>query len=206
MIYLADDYVQKYQNVLTYILGRAITKGYSFSFIERTIAYSVTFSEFEKSNVTSIAFSSNEKIYSELFDDENNGYQESPYDIYGWLGYVYIHLFFRFKITFEMLFLALPIETAISMYPLYHEMDVSQMEDYFSAELFPSSLSCIMKKRDITMQQLAAKTNIPFATIRSLKLGYRDIDKLEVFKAVLIASALNIKIETLLKEIPLITS
>ena len=204
MIYLADDYVQKYENVLTYILGRSITKGYSFSFVERCISYSATFSEFEKSNVTHIAFSSNERIYSEIFDDENNGYIENPYDIYGWLGYIYIHLFFKFKITFEMLFIALPIETAINMYPLYHEMDVSQMDDYLSIELFPSSLSCIMKKRNITMQELATKTNIPFSTIRSLKLGYRDIDKLEVFKTVLIASALNVKIETLLKEIPLI--
>ena len=204
MIYLADDYVQKYENVLTYIFGRSITKGYSFSFIERSIAYSATFSEFEKSNVTHIAFSSNEKIYSELFDDENNNYEESPYDIYGWLGYVYIHLFLKYRITFEMLFIALPIETAIRMYPLYHEMDISQMDDYLSIELFPSSLSCVMKKRDITMQELASKTSIPFSTIRSLKLGYRDIDKLEVFKTVLIANALNVKIESLLKEIPLI--
>ena len=204
MIYLADDYVQKYENVLTYILGRSIARGYSFSYIERSIAYSATFSEFEKSNVTQIAFSSNEKIYSELFDDDNNDYKENPYDIYGWLGYIYIHLFLRFKTTFEMLFIALPIETAISMYPIYHEMDISQIDDYLSIELFPSSLSCIMKKHNITMQELASKTNIPFATIRSLKLGYRDIDKLEVLKATLIASALNVKTETLLKEIPLI--
>ena len=61
-----------------------------------------------------------------------------------------------------------------------------------------------MKRRNITMQELASKANIPFATIRSLKLGYRDIDKLEVFKTVLIASVLNVKVETLLKEIPLI--
>lgn len=204
MIYTADDYVQKYENVLTYVLGRSITKGYSFSFIERSVAYSATFSEFEKSNVTHIAFSSNEKIYSELFNDENNDYQENPYDIYGWLGYIYIHLFFQFKVTFEMLFIALPLETAINMYPVYHEMDISHMDDYLCAELFPSSLSCIMKRRNITMQELASKANIPFATIRSLKLGYRDIDKLEVFKTVLIASVLNVKVETLLKEIPLI--
>lgn len=204
MIYLADDYVQKYENVLTYILGRSITRGYSFSYIERRIACSATFSEFEKSNVTQIAFSSNEKIYSELFDDDNNDYKENPYDIYGWLGYIYIHLFLHFKITFEMLFIALPIETAISMYPIYHEMDISQMDDYLSTELFPSSLSCVMKRRNVTTQELTSKTNIPFTTIRSLKLGYRDIDKLEVLKAVLMASALNVKTETLLKEIPLI--
>ena len=204
MIYLADDYMQKYENVLTYILGRSITKGYSFSFIERSIAYSITFSEFEKSNVTRIAFSSNEELYRELFSDDNNDYKESRYDIYGWLGYVYMHLFFRFKITFEMLFIALPIETAISMYPLYHEMDITHLCDYFAEVLRPSSLSLVMKKRGFTMKKLSEASNVPFATIRSLKLGYRDIDKLEVFKTVLIASVLNVKIETLLKEIPLI--
>ena len=204
MIYIADDYVQKYENVLTYILGRSITKGYSFSFIERSIAYSIAFSEFEKSNVTRIAFSSNDELYKELFNDENNDYKESPYDIYGWLGYVYVHLFFRFKITFEMLFIALPIETAISMYPLYHEMDITQLFEYFVEVLRPSSLSLVMKKRGFTMKKLSEASNVPFTTIRSLKLGYRDIDKLEVFKTVLIASALNVKIESLLKEIPLI--
>ena len=204
MIYLADDYIEKYQNVLTYILGRSIIHGFSFSFIERNIAYSITFSEFEKSNVTHIAFDPNENIYKELFDDENNGYEENPYDIYGWLGHVYIYLFLEFKITFEMLFIALPIETAIQMYPVYHEMDISQLKNYFLERLQPSSLSLIMKKRNFTMKQLSERTNIPFATIRSLKLGYRDIDKLEVFKTVLIASALNVKIESLLKEIPLI--
>ena len=204
MIYKADDYVQKYENVLTYVLGRAITKGYSFSFIERSISYSITFSEFEKSNVTRIAFMPNDEIYEEIFNEVKNDYKENPYDIYGWLGYIYIHLFFRFKITFEMLFIALPIETAISMYPLYHEMDITQLFDYFAEVLRPSSLSLVMKRRGFTMKKLSEASNIPFSTIRSLKLGYRDIDKLEVFKTVLIASVLNVKVETLLKEIPLI--
>ncbi len=206
MIYLADDYVNKYQNVLTYVLGRSIAYGYSFSFIERTIAYSKAFSEFEKSNVTKIAFSSNESIYSEMFDDANDGYIENPYDIYGWLGYVYINLFLKLKITFEMLFIALPIDTAIKMYPLYHEMDITHLENYLAEELFPSSLSLIMKKRNMTMEQLSEKASIPFATIRSLKLGYRDINKLEVYKTLLIAHALNVKIESLLNDIPLKTN
>lgn len=206
MIYLADDYVSKYQNVLTYVLGRSISYGYSFSFIERTISYSEVFSEFEKSNVTKIAFSSNENIYGEMFDDANSGYIENPYDIYGWLGYVYINLFLKLKITFEMLFIALPIEVAIKMYPIYHEMDTIHLEKYLAEELFPSSLSLIMKKRNMTMEQLSEKTSIPFATIRSLKLGYRDINKLEVYKTLLIAHALNVKIESLLNDIPLKTN
>lgn len=204
MIYLADDYVQKYENVLTYILGRSITRGYSFSYIERSVAYNAAFSEFEKSNITLIAFSSNEEIYRNIFGDTDDGYKENLYDVYGWLGFIYCYLFLEFKITFEMLFIALPIETAIEMYPVYHEMDITQLKDYLLEVLRPSSLSLIMKRRGFTMKKLSETTNIPLATIRSLKLGYRDIDKLEVFKATLVASALNVKVETLLKEIPLI--
>ncbi len=206
MIFLADDYIQKYQNALSYILGRSITHGFSFSFIERSIAYSITFSEFEKSNVTRIVFSSNEEIYSEIFNNVDISYKENPYDIYGWLGYIYIYLFLEFKVTFEMLFIALPLETAIKMYPIYHEMDISHLRDYLLKTLHPSSLSLIMKKHNLTMKQLSETTGIPFATIRSLKLGYRDINKLEVYKTLLIAHALNVKIESLLNDIPLKTN
>ena len=103
-----------------------------------------------------------------------------------------------------MLFITLPIETALKMYPVYHEMDILQLRDYFFKTLHPSSLSLIMKKRSLTMRQLSETTGIPFSTIRSLKLGYRDIDKLEVLKTILIANALNVKTETLLREMPLI--
>lgn len=205
MIYLADDYIEKYQNVLEHLFAKAIGLNFSFSFIERKIAYSDVFSELEKSNVTLIAFNDNERIYDSIFGNSDNDLLMEDDSIYSWLGFVYIHLFLKFKVTFEMLFIALPIEKALKLYKLYHEMDITQMYVLFENAATPTSLSCIMDNKKVSVRQLAEKANVPFTTVRSLKYGYRSIDKLEANKLVALAYALNVKTETLLTSIPLTT-
>ena len=74
MIYLADDYISRYCEVLSYLIGKSAEKKYSLNFIERTIAYSTMISELERSNVTTIAFSSYENIYQDIFKDTKKEY------------------------------------------------------------------------------------------------------------------------------------
>ena len=197
MIYLSDDYVEKYQDSVGYILGRAISNNYSFSFIEKTIASSSIFKEFENSNITQIAFSSPMCLYSKLFDDEND-YEYEIYSKYAWLGYIYIQLFFELKITFELLFLLLPIEEALQMYNLYHEMDISQTINYVKSKMKPSILHYLISKKNISLNELSNSSGLSFSTIRSLVYGYRDIGKLELKKANQIASSLNVRLDSLI--------
>ena len=205
MIYIADDYMEKYQSVLAHLFTKAIGLKFSYSFIERKIAYSDVFSEFEKSNITLIAFNDNERIYNSIFGNSDNDLLMEDDSIYSWLSFVYLHLFFKFKVTFEMLFIALPIEKTLKLYGLYHEMDITQVDSVFVEAIIPTNLSCIMDNKKITVKQLSEKANVPFTTVRSLKYGYRSIDKLEANKLVSLAFALNVKTETLLSSIPLVT-
>ena len=172
--------------------------------IQRKISYSEAISEFEKSNVTIIAFSSMEKIYSEVFTDYNNEYQYNPYDIFGWVGYAYIHLFLNLEITFEALFFLIPIQEMLNMYKLYHEMDITHLEEYAKEVMKYSLLDVIMKRKKTSNNDLSKKTNIPVSTINSLRYGNRNITKLEAKKILSIAYALNVKIETLLTNIDLV--
>lgn len=204
MIYLSDDYIEKYSNTLSYLIGRSANEGYSFDYIQRKISYSEAISEFEKSNVTIIAFSSMEKIYSDVFTDYNNDYQYNPYDIFGWVGYAYIHLFLNLEITFEALFFLIPIQEMLNMYKLYHEMDITHLEEYAKEVMKYSLLDVIMKRKKTSNNDLSKKTNIPVSTINSLRYGNRDITKLEAKKILSIAYALNVKIETLLTNIDLV--
>jgi len=203
MIYLSDDYIEKYSNTISYLIGRSANEGYSFDYIQRKISYSEAISEFEKSNVTIIAFSSMEKIYSGVFTDYNNEYQYNPYDIFGWVGYAYIHLFLNLEITFEALFFLIPIQEMLNMYKLYHEMDITHLEEYAKEVMKYSLLDVIMKRKKTSNNDLSKKTNIPVSTINSLRYGNRDITKLEAKKILSIAYALNVKIETLLTNIDL---
>ncbi len=196
MIYTNYDYLDKYQSVISYLIQNATEAGYAFPYIEKQIAYSKLIEEFENSNVTTIAFSSLESIYSTLF--ENNPFSDvSDYSNFGWLGFVYIDLFLKKKITFEALFLILPIEELLKKYPLYHEMDIAQLEDEIDELTKYSLLDVIMKAKEVTTSILAEKTSIPYSTLSAIRFGKRDIDKVEFKTVNKIAKALNIKIESL---------
>ena len=163
-------------------------------------------SELEKSNITLIAFSSMEKLYNEIFSPHENQYIFDEYNAIGWSGYVYIHLFLKFQITIEALFYVIPVEEMLSLFKLFHEMSITQMEEYYREKLKFSLLDIVMKAKKISNSDLSKKTGISTATINALRYNKRDISKLESNKLLLIANALNVKMETLLPSIHLVLS
>ena len=172
MIYLSDDYLTKYTSVLNYLISRANNEKYSFPYIERVIAYSEMIREFENSNVTIIAFSSVEKIYRDLFPlKDNSGFVPNLYDEYGWASEMYIHLFLDLQITFEALFIILPIQEILNMYSLYHEMSYSQTLNHVKELIQYSILDNVMKNRGVSNKFLADNTGISISTINALRYG-----------------------------------
>ena len=202
MIYLGTDYFNKYQDTIGYIIGRAIEEKLSYSFIEESISYSKAFSQFEKSNVTEIAFSSMQKLYYDIFPlYTSKEFDYNPYDIYAWIGYAYVNLFFKLQITFEALFIVFPISEAIYKYNVYHEMDISQLIKYVKEKIKYSSLDLIMNYKNISSNDLSTITGISFSTIQALRYNKRNIDKLECKKLLILSNALNVKMESLLSHI-----
>ena len=204
MIFLSDDYLNKYIDVFGYIFARAIDEEYSLPYIEKIISYSSLVDELENSNITTIAFSSSEKIYHDLFPlHDNNGFVYNPYDQFGWIGNIYIHLFLKYEITFELLFIILPIERALSLYKLYHEMDYSQVYDLFDELIGYSYLDAILKKKNISSMELSKRSGVSFQTINALRYKKRDISKLESKLLFKISKGLRVKITTLLPSLDL---
>ena len=201
MIYLSDDYITKYNDTLSYLISRSYSEGYSFDYIQKTIAYSKVISELEKSNITLIAFSSFEKTYSETFPLHDNDFSFDVYNAFGWSGYVYMHLFLKMKITFEALFYLIPIKDMLDLYHLYHEMSISQLDEYVSNQMKYTMLDIVMKRNDISTKDLAGITGLSISTISALRYNKRDIAKLEASKLLKISTALNVKMETLLPSI-----
>ena len=199
MIYLADDYITKYCDTLSYLIGRSYREGYSFDYIEKNISYSIPINELEKSNATLFAFSSMEKIYSDIFPLYHNDYDFDAYDIFGWVGNTY--LFLSLNITFEALFNVISIEEMLNLYHLYHEMDYSKILEYAKEQMKYSLLDVVMKRRKISNKELYFKTDIPVSTINALRYSERSIEKVEANKLLVMAKALNVKMETLLPNI-----
>lgn len=205
MIYLSDDYITKYSDTLSYLIGRSRYEGYSFDFVQKSIAYSIAINELEKSNVTLFAFSSMEKIYSDIFPIHNNNYEFDIYGMFGWVGSAYIFLFLKLRVTFEALFYLISIEEMLNLYHLYHEMDNARLLEFTKEKMKYSLLDVIMQRKGLSNKQLAAKTDLSVSTINALRYGVRDINKLEASKLLILSRTLNIKMETLFSDIGLIT-
>ena len=201
MIYLSDDYVTKYSDTLSYLIARSYSENYSFDFIQKTISYSKVINELERSNITLIAFSSFEKTYSETFPPHDNSFNFDVYNEFGWSGYAYMHLFLKMKITFEALFYLIPIQDMLNLYHLYHEMSISQLVEYALNQLRFSMLDIVMKNSGVSSKELSFITGLSASTINALRYKKRDISKLEAGKLLRIATALDVKIETLLPNI-----
>ena len=202
MIYLSDDYVDKYKEVFCYLLERAVEEQYSFSYIEYTLSHSRMVNEFEQSNVTLIAFSSLEKLYQEIFPfKENKSFKHNIYGKFGWISDAYINLYLNLNITFETIFIIFPLEDMLSLYKLYHEMSFSKLIDLKNEKVPYSYLDNIMKYRNVSTNELATKTGIPFSTINALRYAKRDIQKLESSRLLSISKTLSVKMESLLPDI-----
>lgn len=205
MIYTSVDYIQKYYDVMSYIISRALHEKYSPEHIERTIAYSSAFLEFESSNITQIAFSSYEFIYSKLFPESDNTekFELDVFGVHSWVGMSYMYLFFKYKITFEQLFALFPIEYMLEKFKIYHEMSFSHLTELYEERMKTTPLDLFMTKRMVKSTDISRKTGIPLNTIKSLRYKERDISKFGLFNLMKIANELNIRPESLLFEIPL---
>ena len=113
-------------------------------------------------------------------------------------------LFFDLKITFESLFIVLPIDKTINMYPLYHEMDYLQTLEFVKNKIKYSVLDEIMTFKSLSTQKLSRLSGVSFSTISALRYGKRDINKLEASSLLKLANALRVKVESLLTDINLI--
>lgn len=204
MIYTSPDYLMKYSDVLSEVIALAKLDKYADDFIEQSIADSQIFHSFESSNVTDIAFSTTMVIYRTIFPTSRSFDHDIPlFTPYYWIGEMYLFLFFKYRLTFETLFAYFPIQLMEKQYYLYHEMNRDHFDEYAKTVLKETPLSIQMKKKGVSAVELSKRTNIPLSTIHSLKIGRRDIKKLQSDYLERIAAILHIHPRSLFKGITL---
>lgn len=123
------------------------------------------------------------KIEQDVYDDYfNKSIEDIYFDITGvniiedtsfgifndayWCGYSYFELFIRTLKPFSLLFLKLPLSRMIDLYPLYHEIDISSLEEYFSdCDKEKTILRLLCEEKGCSLSKLSSVTNINKATI-----------------------------------------
>ncbi len=118
--------------------------------------------------------------YSELFNQpledifysitENKVEKDESYGIYNdayWAGKCYFDLHTTLNKTFAYLFLKLPIDKMLDLYPVYHEMDFSSLVEYFKQiEEETTILKTLCEEKKVTLTEVSKKTGININTLR----------------------------------------
>lgn len=181
-------------------MERILSVGYQYncstSAIERAISYSSFFQNVEKDknaiNVDSILI---KEIYKELDVD----LMKTPiYNQCLWAAEAYIRIQQACRYTFELIFLYLPIKKMYDYFPLYHEMDFSQIiEEFKRLHKKESVLSLLVNKYKYSLVDISNSVGIPYDSLYSLKQRRRDIKKCNIMQSAKLANILNIRIETI---------
>lgn len=194
-----ENYIYEYSSLLERVFSYAHKNLYSTSAIEKSIAYSSFFQSIEKSGASISKTITENKLIESVFNIANLDSSDVPqYNQCLWAAEAYLRIQLKTKLTFECIFLFLPIKKMYEMFDLYHEMDFSQTVQCFN-DIFNSSntLSKLLENNNITITQLSKETGISVNSLYSLKTKRRNISAMDVLNASKIASFFRVRIETL---------
>ena len=145
----------------------------------------------EKGYLTDISDISVEEGYHSIVG--NNIAKDDSFGIYNdayWCGYCYFELFLMLRKPFSYLFLKLPLEKMLDLYNVYHEMDISQLVDYFHGkEKEETILRLLCKRYRCSINKLSKATGISVNTLNKYRssdqslynASFQNIHKISVF-------------------------
>lgn len=194
-----NNYLYEYVNDLERVFSVSYNKEYSIDAIQKRVSYSGFFQSIEKSNYPSAPIITDKDLIKSLFPELDISLVDIPiYNQCLWAAEAYLRIQDFSKLTFEAIFLYIPINKMYDYFSIYHEMDFSQIVDEFK-RLFAakSVLSLLLDKYHYSVRELSYMTNIPYDTLISLKQRKRDIKKVNIETVVIIADALHVRVETL---------
>ena len=192
-----DNYLR---DTMALLLSFGHAYKYRGSVVEKRIALSPFFQAVEKAKDEYILCENIGQLISSTFYDANvSNFKYIIFNECAWLAELYIQIQKQTKMTFEGIFLYLPIDEGYSLFPVYHEMDFSQSIQYFLEQTKKHSLLYLaMKRNGVGINELSHFCGLSYSMISALRTGKKDIGKVAAVNLLKVATYLGIRIETLI--------
>lgn len=193
------NYLYDYVDLLEKVLSYGHKHNYSTSTIERSVSYSPFFMKIESNEDYFGAIVETGRLIHSIFPEKTVFTDHAPtYIPCLWAAEAYIRIQEHSKLTFEAIFLYLPIEKMYELFPLYHEMDFSKTIFYFDELVEKQPIFAILLKRyKYTLKYVFENTGISYQTLASLKQRRRDIKKMNIESLYKLSKLFKVRIETL---------
>lgn len=122
-----------------------------------------------------------------------------------WAGWALAFYQWQSSMSFSSINRSIPIETILSMYSAYHEMDVLQFCDHMNKLIQDSQPETNLKRYrtmlGFSQSQLANASGVPVRTIQQYEQRQKNINKAQVDYLIRLSSALNCEITALVEKI-----
>ena len=120
-----------------------------------------------------------------------------------WAGWALAQYQWQSAKRFKDIFVRIPLTEIISMYPIFHEMDISRfyesMDRRYSEVIMETKLRKIRESRQISQSELSKMSGVSLRSIQLYEQKVNDIDKAQAQTLYKLARALGCNIEDLLE-------
>ena len=194
-----SNYLYEYANEFERVLSTGYQYHYSTLTIEKLIARSSYFQKIEVDEYNGSPIIQDADLIKQIYPELNINLLELPiYNQCLWASEAYLRIQKESKLSFECIFLYIPLTKIYELFPLYHEMDFSHVVKLFN-ELYEkeSAFSILLKKYKYSLKEIAERIGVPYDTLYSFKQRRRDIKKINIELALKLSNIFNVRIETI---------
>lgn len=194
-----SNYLYEYANEFERVLSTGYQYHYSTLTIEKLIARSSYFQKIEVDEYNGAPIIQDADLIKQIYPELNINLLELPiYNQCLWASEAYLRIQKESKLSFECIFLYIPLTKIYELFPLYHEMDFSHVVKLFN-ELYEkeSAFSILLKKYKYSLKEIAERIGVPYDTLYSFKQRRRDIKKINIESALKLSNIFNVRIETI---------
>lgn len=194
-----NQFLYEYSENLEKIFEIALQEKYSLLALEREIAYSSYFQKIETDVDNTPPIIEEQVLVNKIFSDiKLKSYDAPRLTECMWAAEAYLRIQGETRLTFEAIFLWLPIKKMFELFPLYHEMDFSQIiQEFMIRQMEKSIFAILLWKFGYSVREVEEKTGIPYETLYSLKRRRRDIKKVNVEVVSALAKLFRVRIDTI---------
>lgn len=203
-------YLSTAQNILGHAADFAImTLGIDPSLFGKALAVTDAAKQFAAGNPRYVAGMNGCELAREMLDEARVSYQDADDAMYldkspeYWAGWALAYYQWYSGCSFMEILSAISFDQILQMYPLYHEMDISQFVDQMDVQMRQASTQTRLRQRrdtcGMSQSDLARDADVPLRQIQLFEQGQRDINKTSAVTLFKLSKALHCKMEDLLE-------
>ena len=193
------EYLHEYTDDLERVLSLGYHCGYSTSALEREIAYSSFFLKLEDDGLGLPPIVHDEDLVNEVLSEIKTPLKDVPvYNPCLWAAEAFLRILLETRLTFECIFLYLPIAKMYELFPLFHEMDFSQIIQEFKRRYHEkSAFAILLENYGYSLKYVSEQTGLSYDSLQSWKQRRRNIQNGNVKDVFKLARVFHVRMETI---------